>query len=238
MAASLQTVAGFTLHRIAAHHTATSVVFLLHGVTYPGDQLLPLAEELSRVDELAHVEFIVPHGPVALDGFAEGRSWWPISVGRIMRSRAKKQPQDLTNERADGMDATRVAFAQLVDQIAGDRPFVIVGFSQGAMLAVDFALKETRRPAALALLAGTIVGEADWRAHLHAAHGLRVLLTHGHDDDVLPFEIAVRLRDLLREAGANVTWLEYRGGHEIPQCAVDAVAALLREALGTNAASK
>ena len=92
MAASLQTVAGFTLHRIAAHHTATSVVFLLHGVTYPGDQLLPLAEELSRVDELAHVEFIVPHGPVALDGFAEGRSWWPISVGRIMRSRAKKQP--------------------------------------------------------------------------------------------------------------------------------------------------
>ena len=234
---SPETIAGLTLQRIAARAEATAIVFLLHGVTYPGDQLMPMAEDLSRIDALAHVEFVVPHGPVALDGFAEGRSWWPVSVGRIMRMRAKKQPQDLTHERADGMDATRAQFAALIDAIAGDRPFAIVGFSQGAMLAVDYALKAAKRPAALALLAGTIVGETDWRTHLDAARGLRILMTHGHDDDVLPFDIAVRLRDLLRAAGADVAWLEYPGGHEIPPAAADAVAALLCETLGAASAS-
>jgi len=56
-----------------------------------------------------------------------------------------------------------------------------------------------------------------------------VFQSHGRGDPLLPFERAVELRDLLREAGLQVRFEEFGGGHEIPQSVLDALGAFIRQ---------
>jgi phospholipase/carboxylesterase len=61
---------------------------------------------------------------------------------------------------------------------------------------------------------------------------LHVVATHGRRDPVLPFAGAEALRDLLTEAGVDLTFVPHNGVHEIPQIAVDALSKLARDRLG------
>jgi len=220
-----------------AHHGP--LVVLLQGVTAPGDQLVPVAQSLAARPQLARVRFAVPEAPLELEGFAGGRSWWPVPIGRLVRARALGQPSDLTRDRPAGMDAAR---AQLEAWIAGEAgadpatPVLLVGYSQGAMLACEYALREPRRLAGIVLLSGTIVGEDDWTPRLPRLAGLPVLMTHGASDPVLLHATAVRLRDALSGAGARVTWLEYEGGHELADVAVAATGDWLVSVLSSPSA--
>jgi phospholipase/carboxylesterase len=49
---------------------------------------------------------------------------------------------------------------------------------------------------------------------------------------MLPYAQAEKLRDVLREGGADVTWVPFRGGHEIPEPVVDALGKWMHTALG------
>jgi len=46
---------------------------------------------------------------------------------------------------------------------------------------------------------------------------LPVFLSHGVQDQILPYVMAERLRDELIHAGLNVQWHGFHGGHEIPE---------------------
>jgi phospholipase/carboxylesterase len=46
--------------------------------------------------------------------------------------------------------------------------------------------------------------------------GLPVLVSHGRADADLAFAAGERLRDLLAGGGADVTWVPFEQGHEIP----------------------
>jgi phospholipase/carboxylesterase len=107
---------------------------------------------------------------------------------------------------------------------------ILGGFSQGSMVALDAILRGAVRPAGLVLMSGTLVNEAGWSPHFAALKDLPVVQTHGTLDELLPFEGAKRLRDRLAAAGAKLTWVPFRGGHEIPPAALEAVAGLVRDA--------
>jgi phospholipase/carboxylesterase len=104
---------------------------------------------------------------------------------------------------------------------------VLGGFSQGSMLAMDLALRMKEPPAGLVLWSTTFLTEPAWRTLLHARSGLRVVLSHGTDDPLLPFHAAERLRDALTQAGWRVTWVPFRGAHQIPREAVTAAEELI-----------
>jgi phospholipase/carboxylesterase len=93
---------------------------------------------------------------------------------------------------------------------------VLGGFSQGAMLACDVALRSARAPAGLVLFSGAPVDVPSWRQLAPARKGLPVLMSHGRSDPILPFAGGEYLRDLLREAGLSVDFIEWNGGHGIP----------------------
>lgn len=105
---------------------------------------------------------------------------------------------------------------------------VLGGFSQGAMLATDVVLSGPERFAALVVLSGSIVKEKAWQARLGAlTPGLPAFMSHGQSDPVLPFRIAEDLRDQLRAASADVTWVPFAGGHEIPWPVLERLRAFL-----------
>ena len=198
--------------------TATTTVVLLHGYGAGGDDLVGLARAL-RVP--TSVRFVLPAAPLALDAAGTARAWWPLDL-------SASRTRDRRDEVPAGLAAARAQVDALLDRLEAEGQRVVLGgFSQGAMLTVDVALQRPRPLAALAVLSGTRLDGAAWRAGLGRVRGVPVLLSHGTADAVLPVEPARVLRDELAGAGADVTWLEFEGGHTVPRAAVDALGHLI-----------
>jgi len=199
---------------------AGPLVVLLHGFGAPGDDLVPLARALRAP---AGTRFAFPVGPVALPSplpvLPPGRAWWMIDVAALEEAIASGRERDLSGSAPDGLAEARArldgCLDGLVERLAPPR-LVLGGFSQGAMLACDAALRSERALDGLALLSGTLLAEAEWRAGAAGRAGLPVFQSHGRRDPLLPFRQAERLRDLLGAAGLPVTWVPFDGAHEIP----------------------
>ena len=99
--------------------------------------------------------------------------------------------------------------------LTADR-FVLGGFSQGAMLTTDVALRLKKTPAGLVILSGGLINEAQWRQLALERGPLAVLQSHGKYDSILPFPMGTALRDLCLEGGADVDFVAFNGDHEIP----------------------
>lgn len=202
------------------------VVVLLHGFGAPGDDLVPLAEVLGAP---AAVRYVFPAAPLSLAplGYGAGRAWWMLDLEALQRrqrgervDRSDEQPEGLVQARAQLSAAMSAMATQL--SVTMDR-VILGGFSQGSMLACDFVLHCETRPAALILLSSTLIARSAWQPRMAACRGLPVLQTHGRSDAILPYEGAEQLRDLLQAAGADLTFLPFGGGHELPRPVLDAV---------------
>ena len=131
------------------------------------------------------------------------------------------------------MDTARAMVISMLDAIApveSGTKVVLGGFSQGAMLACDVVIRTDRPFAGLAMLSGTLVAQPKWGPLAAKRKGLRTVVSHGQSDAILPFSGAEKLRDFLQQAGLDVTWVPFRGGHEIPPPALDGLAELVRNA--------
>ncbi len=108
---------------------------------------------------------------------------------------------------------------------------VLGGFSQGAMLSLDVALRTTHPLAGLVLMSGTHIAADEWAPRLEARQGLPVFMSHGTADPLLRFAVAEGLRDTLVASGIPVEWVSFRGGHGIPPEVLDKVGAFLGRVL-------
>lgn len=205
------------------------VVVLLHGFGAGGDDLVPLWRVLQVPRD---VRFVFPEAPLAPRELGGGRAWWPLDLMAMQAERARGQRSDRSRQEPEGLQAAREHLIALLDGVektlgvSGDR-IVLGGFSQGAMLSCDVALRSGRALAGLALLSTTLLCRQIWEPRMALRKGLPVLQTHGRRDDLLPFEAAVELRDLLRAAGCAVDWVEFHGGHEVPESALAGLSKLI-----------
>jgi len=180
------------------------VVVVLHGRSMTGADLAPFAHSLG-----VSARFVFPDGPCAAD---RGRSWWPVDSEVRLRALAERGPLDLHALDPPGRLAARAALRELLATFAGSR-IALVGFSQGGMLAMDYALSgEAPRVERLALLSSSRIA---FGAGVRLP-GLPVLVAHGTRDPELAHAAGERLRDLAIAAGATVTWVPFDGPHEIP----------------------
>lgn len=210
------------------------VVVLLHGFGAPGDDLVGLWRVLDVPPE---VRFVFPAAPLALDmGWGDARAWWMIDLVKLELALAAGEARDLAGEAPEGLPAARAQVLALLDEMERELApppgqIVLGGFSQGAMLSCDVALRTDRRLAGLALLSGTLLAASEWIPLMPARRGLPVFQSHGTRDPLLPFGAAVRLRDHLKDAGLAVEWIEFLGAHEIPSRVVEGLGAFFTRLL-------
>jgi phospholipase/carboxylesterase len=211
-------------------------VLLCHGFGAPGDDLVPLgAAMIERQPELARrARFVFPEAPLSLAqlGFDYGRAWWQIDFDRMAAARDPEAIHRLSQETPEGLPRARRLLLGLIEELArqvgsGPSKTVLGGFSQGAMLATDVALRLEEAPAGLIILSGTLLSEPEWRKRAPARRGLKVFQSHGRQDPLLPFQRAVALRDLLVEAGLEVDFFPFDGVHTIPLEALERAADFL-----------
>jgi phospholipase/carboxylesterase len=215
----------------------SGVVVLCHGFGAPGTDLVGLARALASVEpSLATVRFHFPSGPLSLGslGYGDARAWWMIDFEAIeaLKAQAPEALREFRKQEPDGMAAARRAVHAMVNEAmnASGLPFsklVLGGFSQGAMITTDLALRLEEAPAGLVALSGTLLLEETWRQKASARKGLPVFQSHGRFDAVLPFTAATWLAALLRDAGLGVEFHAFDGGHEIPEDVLVALARFL-----------
>lgn len=191
-------------------------IVLLHGYGSAESDWVPFVDS---VHVPSNARFIFPRGPetaARTDGAAMGRGWWRLDLAPQMRKGVLGA--DLSAVKTIGIEkAARAVRALLVQQgNSAAQPFILGGFSQGAMVAAQVALLSSEPLQALVLLSGTIVNERLWKTHYARRRGLRVFISHGRSDAILSFDVADRMRKSMAAAGMQVTWFPFDGGHEIP----------------------
>ncbi len=210
------------------------VVVLMHGFGAPGDDLVSLWRVLRAPPG---TRFAFPEAPLSLDelGMFDGRAWWMIDIARFQRVRTPHDIENLMAEVPAGLAAARACVVEMLDELEaalGPSKLVLGGFSQGAMLAIDVALRTNRTLAGVVAMSGALIAENEWKALATKRKGLPVVQSHGTHDPILPFVAAEALRDVLVGAGLAHTWVPFRGEHAIGPQVLDAVGAFLECNLG------
>ncbi len=91
----------------------------------------------------------------------------------------------------------------------------LVGFSQGAALAYSFALLKAKPLRALAGLSGFVPEGAGSLVSEKPLEGLPVFVAHGTQDQLVPAARARQGVEILRQAGAVVSYCEHNAGHKL-----------------------
>lgn len=204
---------------------------LLHGFGAPATDLVGLTRALGP---LPGVAFAYPGALHALGyGFGEGRAWWPIDFNELDGARRRGDFAAIAQSEPAGLSEARAALGEALNVLERDhglqrQRLVLGGFSQGAMLACDYALRSTSPLAGLVLLSGMPIALGTWRERMQTRRGLPVFQSHSPDDLVLPFELARQLAADLAQAGLAHQFVPFRGGHGIPQPVLEGLRAFLR----------
>jgi phospholipase/carboxylesterase len=189
-----------------------SAVVVLHGWGAAGDDLVPLAEALKR----SGARFFVPAAP--LPEMGGGRAWWHLDPNtRPPHAHSDQLPAGFrpTPDVIAARAAVQGLIATIIDRHA-PTSVALVGFSQGAMLAIDVALAGAPRVDRVAAMSSVLLMDSVPALTAPRASKPRFLLSHGRQDPVLSFAAGSRAKELLEQHGFAVTWRPFDGGHEIP----------------------
>jgi len=203
-----------TRHRIIATGVplarAGKAVIMLHGRGATAADILSLTDHFAEKD----LAYVAPQAP--------GNSWYPYSF---------LAPLD-QNEPA--LSAALATVGELIDDMARDgvapERVVLLGFSQGGCLALEYAARRARRYAAvIGLSAGLIGPEHTERNYAGSLLGTPVFLGCGDRDDHIPLARVEESRKVLRGLGGEVKQRIYRGmGHGINDDEITEVRSMLQ----------
>ncbi|MFI5346428.1 MAG: alpha/beta hydrolase [Elusimicrobiota bacterium] len=184
----------------------------LHGYGADMRDLAPLAPEIPAERP---IRWIFPDGPEVLDW--GGRAWFPIDVSSFEEAQRTGKPRDLSGGEPVGMAEARVEIQMLIEELSvPPENLVLMGFSQGAMMAVDMSLRLRGICAGVGILSGTLVDRKNLTALAPSKKGIPFFQSHGSVDPILGFAQALELEKALKAAGWKGALQRFEGGHAIP----------------------
>jgi predicted esterase len=188
---------------------AHAAVILVHGRGGSPDAMIALARELLVPD----VAYLAPS--------AMGGSWYPYS---FLAPIHQNEP---------GLSSGLRVLTGLVEMLASNgmphERVAILGFSQGACLALEFAARHARRYGGVVGLSGGLIGSPGTpRGYAGCFDDAPVFLGCSDADPHIPLERVHESADVFRRLGAAVEERIYpQMGHIINQDELDAVRTLL-----------
>ena len=208
-------------HRTASHadqpvryagvpsSSARAAVVMLHGRGATAASILALADELR----IAQVAYIAPQ--------AASNTWYPFS---FLAPIADNEPW-----LSSALDRVRAALDECVAAGIPPERTVLLGFSQGACLAAEFAARHARRYGGLAVLSGGLIGPT-LRPETYAGDFARTpaFLGCSDVDSHIPADRVRESAALLAGLGAAVTMRFYPGmGHTVNEDELGQVRAMV-----------
>lgn len=209
--------------QMRAEQRGGAALILLHGYGAQGDDLTSLARSLLRPG----ARFILPAAPLRLDN--GGRAWWRLDAPGhpAYVTDESSAPAPAPNAELDAARGAVQAVLRRTLELFAPEQIALIGFSQGAMLALDVALAGAPAVQRVAVLSGALLADAAARSSALTVPPPAVFISHGREDTRLPFSGAERMKAELEQRGMNVTWRPFSGGHQIPDAVVSELRAFL-----------
>jgi phospholipase/carboxylesterase len=201
-------------------------ILLLHGFGADAFDLLSISHVYKDV------RWIFPQGPLKIP-FAKGhtgRAWFPVDVELLIHAIREKRFDEISHAFPPELDQAHALIETLLHHLNIPRSKLILGgFSQGAILAIETALKSFERCGGLLIFSGTLINEVSWRAlaPLHAKTPF--FQSHGTHDPLLPMKKAKDLEQLLIDNGFRGKLHSFHGGHEIPHSILIELSVFLKQ---------
>jgi predicted esterase len=198
------------LHYGAPIESARRAAIFIHGRGASAEDILGIAAELGTGD----VAYFAPQ--------AAGNSWYPYS---FLSPISQNEP---------GLPSALGVISRLVDELGssghGSDRIIILGFSQGACLALEFSARNARRYAAVVALSGGVIGPTGTpRDYSGSMHDTPVFLGCSDIDPHIPLARVRESAEVFRRMKARVDERIYKGmGHTINADELAAVRDLVR----------
>lgn len=197
---------------------AREAMVLIHGRGASAEDILSLAAELDRPG----FAYLAPQ--------AAGYSWYPQS---FLAPLAANEP---------GLSSALTTIGKVLGRVAASgippERTMILGFSQGACLALEFAARNARRWGGIAGLSGGLIGpDGTPRDYQGSLDGTPVFLGCSDIDPHIPLARVHESAAVLRRLGGEVTERIYpRMGHTVNEDEITAVRAIVDGLLATTGA--
>lgn len=195
---------------------ADALVVLLHGYGSNGADLISLAPYWAKV--LPGAAFVAPNAMEPVPGAPGGYQWFPIpridpqAMEQGVRQAARSVDLFLTRELdKQELDASRL---------------VLVGFSQGTMMALHVALRREQALAGVIGFSGMLAAPQRLKGEIRSKPP--VLLIHGDRDPTIPLTAMFDAAEALAGADHGAQWhVSYGISHSIGPDGLDLGAAFL-----------
>ena len=192
------------------------LVVLLHGYGADGNDLIGLAPLLGQL--MPDVVFHAPNAPQPCEGNPFGYQWFGIS--RLDPAIALAGVQAAAPVLDAFLDETMAAHG------LDEAKTVLVGFSQGTMMALHVGLRRKNQLAGIVGFSGMRAGAELLQSQLQ--NKPPVLLVHGDSDEMLPHGLTQRAAEALTAAGLEVGVHIAKGvGHSIDETGLQLAARFL-----------
>ncbi len=188
-----------------------ATILIMHGLGADGRDFVPIAEQLD-LSGIGPVRFLFPSAPsiaVTINGGYVMPAWYDI-LGTDL---AKREDEAGLRHSQASIEAL---IAHEKSRGIAARRIVVVGFSQGAALALMTGLRHSERLAGIAGLSGYLpLGDRTAGDRSVANRDVPIFMAHGTHDGVVPLPRASASRDALAALGYAVEWHEYPMEHSV-----------------------
>jgi predicted esterase len=193
---------------------ARAAMLMLHGRGASAEDILSLANEL---DQPGFAYFALQ---------AAGNTWYP---NRFLAPLEENEPW-----LSSALKFVEDVLAEIVNAGIPAERIVLLGFSQGACLTLEFAARHARRYGGIVGLSGALIGPDDTpRDYAGSLEGTPVFLGCSDADFHVPRERVDETAEVLKRLGGAITERLYPGmGHTINQDEIDFVRGMMQKVVG------
>jgi phospholipase/carboxylesterase len=179
---------------------------LLHGLGADGNDLIGLAPHWAPL--LPTAEFLSPNAPFPCDMAPYGYQWFS--------AQDRSPAAVLAGVRAAAPFLQAFIDDALAERGLDDADLALVGFSQGTMMSLFVGLRRAKPVAGIVGFSGRLLSPEILAEELRSRP--RMLLVHGTDDPLVPYESLAIAEAALEGAGVPVETLTCDGiGHSIDE---------------------
>lgn len=192
-------------------------ILALHGRGSNEGDLIELAPHLDE-----HLFWVSPRAPLLLG--PNSYEWYRVGV--------------IGRPDPDQVFSAIETIDRFIDEILAAYPLdpqrlFLLGFSQGSLLSMCFALTHPGRVAGVIAQSGYIPNGVELEIDEAGVKGKPFLLTHGEQDTLIPVQWGRASRDRLRQLGVDLTYQEFQMGHTVSMESLEVISQWLAKQLGT-----
>lgn len=186
-------------------------MIVIHGRGATAEDILSLSSEI----DIPNMAFIAPQ--------AKNNTWYPYS---FLSPIEKNEP-----ELSSGVAVIDSIIEMLMQKGFASEQIYLLGFSQGACLSLEYAVRNPKKYGGIFGLSGGVIGETIIRENYSGdLEGTEVFIGCSDVDPHIPLKRVNETEEVFRKLNANVTKRIYKGmAHTVNQDEIDFVKTLLKQ---------